>query len=174
MKLPFATFLVGPRLSCQILAADLSQTDAELMQVSLRTPVEAALCATFFENDPSLAIHDNLELPFTVKKASEFIQRYSDFVRSAYGDYMLGRLAVRGIEENADYFERFVVLDGEPDEIRFMVEHFGRNRSLVLHIDSPRPPIPAGITTLGYDNFDPCLSTVERIRHLTALLEPTP
>lgn len=168
-KLPLITFLSGPAPAQLSLASALSIADSELMPCSFLTPVLAACRATFFEEDPSVTIEPTTTLPVADVQAGVFVAAYERMLRDHFGIDTIGQLMIRALEENRDYFERFVLTDySHLADLRVVASHYGPDNCLMIGLNGSAENYPE-FRFLGLAD-DPAATPKDRLTALTSLL----
>lgn len=171
LLLPRITFLAGPPTQCRELASIIAEADSEAMPCSFRTPILSACRAIFYEEDPSINLLAETELPIVKEPVADFLHNLETMLRNHYGPTLLGQIMLRSIEENSNYFDRFVLIDGIYTDMEEIANNLGRQNCLLIDL-SPNPPTqvgPAGVRYLGYIE-QPNASPLERLELLTSLL----
>jgi hypothetical protein len=142
-KLPLITFLSGPAAAQHSLAVALGAADPELMPCSFLTPILAACRATFFEEDPSATIEPTTTLPLADCQAGVFVAAYERMLRDQFGIDIIGQLMVRALDENGDYFDRFVLTDySHLADLRAVTKRFGPESCLMVGLNGSAENYP--------------------------------
>jgi len=143
-QIPHITFLCGgPPLLRTEVANILSDIVPSAQAHSFAAPIRDGVLGTFFMGDPSIDVSKLTHLPILPQNNSptfgDFISAFSQFMASFFANpSIIGLLAARRIEENRDYFDRFIFDDADTKEnMRLIADIFGREHALIINFVSP-------------------------------------
>lgn len=114
MKLPAIIFLDGPTgIGKTYLCNSLIDfSGVPVMGLSFYTPIYGGCTGTFFDHDPGMMLEQQRDqTTIDGDTAGKFCNAYHQFLQGRYGESILGRMALRHLEEGADYFSTFVFDD---------------------------------------------------------------
>lgn len=150
MKLPAFTFIHGPAVLSTEVANLITDSLVDVQGHSFQGPLRDAVLGLFFGGDPSIDIGARLDLPtpcapipeITFKRLLDQLHRD---LRTIYGTDILGQLAVTKVQENAEFFSRFVFDDLNFElltDARRVIKAFDAENCLIINLVADSETLP--------------------------------
>lgn len=143
IKLPAVTFFCGGSQSLRTETAHVLADNTYNAQTwSFSAPIQEATLGCFFSGDPGIDVgklSDRSIFPEGGPTFGDFVSAFSQFLPAFFSSpAIIGRLALRRLEENRQYFHHFIFDDADTKEnIKLVADLFGRSDSLIVNFGEP-------------------------------------